>query len=379
MEEWPADLRFKVEIQATPAEVGRAVQDVARATFRVRYKGRDEVMIGMPPGYCLLTQGGSLRPILAYTDQIDGLDLIAPCSVFRVTLDEAGKEESKEIPPAADVVYVHLEAVYREGATGRIKAERVSDYESLLTMWADAAAWPDLELSWDLLESKLHGLGLTDSSRQFVTAFEITIQGASPDGFANWLREAAPRAAPEMTAYQVFGPTEHFPDYRISVAAPMAELLREPTLFWRFEALSLGDMTRVIASCHPEDLERMAGLLTEIERVYQNKVRVLSGALAQGKAITGSRKEKWPSGRPGLEHDELVYRLAMAQEAEELRAKDSALTWKEIAREIGWRLGYQESGIKLLLDARYRLRRLQKSDPDGLLAEVAQRKEKKKT
>lgn len=76
-----------------------------------------------------------------------------------------------------------------------------------------------------------------------------------------------------------------------------------------------------------------------------------------------------PAGRPGLDHDELVYRLAKAQEGEELKRKSPREPWKWIAREIGWKLGTDEPGLALLRDARLRLHRLKPDDPQ--LAEVA--------
>jgi hypothetical protein len=74
-------------------------------------------------------------------------------------------------------------------------------------------------------------------------------------------------------------------------------------------------------------------------------------------------------GHPGLDHDELIYRLAKAQEGEELKQADKSTTWRWIAREIKWNKGSHNAGLALLRDARARLGRL---DPDdALLAEVA--------
>lgn len=77
-------------------------------------------------------------------------------------------------------------------------------------------------------------------------------------------------------------------------------------------------------------------------------------------------------GRPGLKHDDLIYRLVAAREAEEARTNDPAMTWKEIARAIRWRYGSKPAGVKLLEDARKRLARLQKDDPEHLLAEASE-------
>ncbi len=71
-------------------------------------------------------------------------------------------------------------------------------------------------------------------------------------------------------------------------------------------------------------------------------------------------------GHPGLDHEELIYRLAKAQEAEELRASKPELHWWQIASQIGWRYGKKESGIKKLEDARKRL----KQADSALLQEI---------
>jgi len=76
-----------------------------------------------------------------------------------------------------------------------------------------------------------------------------------------------------------------------------------------------------------------------------------------------------PPGRPSLDHDELIYRLAKAQEGEDLKAEDPRESWKWIARQIKWNPGSDEPGLALLRDARQRLHRLKPGDP--LLAEVA--------
>jgi len=73
-------------------------------------------------------------------------------------------------------------------------------------------------------------------------------------------------------------------------------------------------------------------------------------------------------GRPGLDRDELVYRLSAALRARELRA--GGMTWAEAARELRWRYGHGAAGVKLLQDAEKRLCRLERSDPEGLLAEL---------
>jgi hypothetical protein len=74
-----------------------------------------------------------------------------------------------------------------------------------------------------------------------------------------------------------------------------------------------------------------------------------------------------------LPHQELIYRLAKAQEGEEVKAREPQKTWKEIAKQIQWKSGNNQGGIKLLEDARKRLKRATKTT----LAEVADWRKKK--
>lgn len=92
-------------------------------------------------------------------------------------------------------------------------------------------------------------------------------------------------------------------------------------------------------------------------------------------------REAHRGGHPGLDHDELVYRLAKAEEAEEIRSENPDMTWKEIAKDIDWRYGIDERGLALLRVARLsRLPRLKKDDPHGLLQQVARwRKDEEET
>lgn len=63
------------------------------------------------------------------------------------------------------------------------------------------------------------------------------------------------------------------------------------------------------------------------------------------------------AGHPGLSAEELEYRLQKAQEAESIREREPHKTWKEIAKQINWRFGTNKGGVKLLEDARMRLKR----------------------
>ena len=84
-------------------------------------------------------------------------------------------------------------------------------------------------------------------------------------------------------------------------------------------------------------------------------------------------------GRHELDRAELIYRLAKAQEAEEIKARDPDKRKKEIAQQIGWRFGVTESGIKLLDYARDRLKRAQQQGDRELLDAIKQYRKEKKT
>jgi hypothetical protein len=122
----------------------------------------------------------------------------------------------------------------------------------------------------------------------------------------------------------------------------------------------------VIAACHlREAVEYFEALLAAMgERWPAPRTRTATGA-AVGKRLRAV-------GRPGLDHDELIYRLAKAQEAEEIKRADPDIWWKMVAKEINWRHGISAPGLTLLRDARKRLRRLEEGDPGGLLQEVAE-------
>jgi hypothetical protein len=79
-------------------------------------------------------------------------------------------------------------------------------------------------------------------------------------------------------------------------------------------------------------------------------------------------KRKRESGRACLSHDELIYRLAKAQEALELRKEHPGLTWPQTASAVGWCAQRDKSRVKLLQqDGCDRLKRADVT----LLAEVA--------
>lgn len=72
-----------------------------------------------------------------------------------------------------------------------------------------------------------------------------------------------------------------------------------------------------------------------------------------GEEVNLTQKEQRKGGRRNLPPDEWIYRLAKAQEAEEIRKVDPEMTWKQICVKIGWSRGSTiESKIKLLETAR---------------------------
>lgn len=75
-------------------------------------------------------------------------------------------------------------------------------------------------------------------------------------------------------------------------------------------------------------------------------------------------------GNPGLPEQELMRRLARAMWAEEIRQESPWITWGQIARQVGW-----PHHIKLLQDARNRLKQINKAGNLDQLDEVRQLKE----
>ena len=116
--------------------------------------------------------------------------------------------------------------------------------------------------------------------------------------------------------------------------------------------------------------------LAEAAEHFQQLLAAMDERWAAPRASTATgaavRKSQRPGGRPGLDHDELLYRLAKAQEAEEIKRAHPDMWWKMVAKEINWRHGISGPGLTLLRDARKRLRSLEEDDPGGLLQEVAQ-------
>ncbi|TKJ31754.1 MAG: hypothetical protein CEE40_00020 [Chloroflexi bacterium B3_Chlor] len=116
----------------------------------------------------------------------------------------------------------------------------------------------------------------------------------------------------------------------------------------------------VVAQCH----------LAEATDYVQTFQTAMKQRWPEGRARTRSRaakgKRERPAGRPGLDHDDMIYRLAKAEEAEEIRRADPDMWWKMVAKQINWRYGISDRGLALLRDARKRLRRLDRPLPTSV-------------
>jgi hypothetical protein len=124
--------------------------------------------------------------------------------------------------------------------------------------------------------------------------------------------------------------------------------------------------------------EFIGGFVEELRRLglvmpTQPHPEVATGTMQSAREDVAGKR----GGRPGLDHDELIYRLAKAQQAEEARAADPRKRWRDIAEEVGWAYGNKQDGLALLRDARHRLRRLDPGDP--LLEEITAWRRVKKT
>lgn len=137
--------------------------------------------------------------------------------------------------------------------------------------------------------------------------------------------------------------------------------------------IETADRARDIALYHAS-LELAQALAVELDRLDRD-ARGMATPLAETSASDGQAKHP---GNPGLPENEVIYRLAKAQERNEIKASNQDMKEKEIAKEIGWNKGAAKSGIKLLEEARHRLERLEASDPDNRLPKVAEYREKEK-
>jgi hypothetical protein len=163
---------------------------------------------------------------------------------------------------------------------------------------------------------------------------------------------------------------------------PYAEIrVREIARGYRVDLLVLSDVHEEAIAEYLEKLYQALqrdGLRTTYSKNGLQPKQVTQQILP---ALDSTEVVDGKGGRPGLSGEELVYRLAKAQEAEEIRARDPRKTWKEIAREIKWRHGSDKAGVKLLEDARKRLEEHELLGPEWRFQQVEEfrRKEKKET
>lgn len=193
----------------------------------------------------------------------------------------------------------------------------------------------------------------------------------------SWIREKATGDATRRPEEQLAGVWQ---GCRVRVRLPSGELKRDTSAWIGASPLPVRE-TKVefLDGCRSRDDTDAA----PIGQIFQEFVRNVVRQWAEDPLPDwlSPKKEMPPAsgnvtarlgGRPPLERHELVYRLAKAQEAEEIRAREPEKTWKEIAQQIRWRHGAGITGVERLRDARKRLKRLLDDDPDGILNEVAE-------
>ena len=102
-------------LHGTPAEFGEAVRQVDSQAYRVTYRAKLEVMIGLFPGIVRITQADEKDAvILAYVSDVESLEFIERCSLYRTALDEEGNDEPAEIAPDVDMIFVQIESIYQK-------------------------------------------------------------------------------------------------------------------------------------------------------------------------------------------------------------------------------------------------------------------------
>jgi hypothetical protein len=160
--------------------------------------------------------------------------------------------------------------------------------------------------------------------------------------------------------------------------------LKPSSPFWRREAgvieyLQIKDKTRLKVYA-PNSEER--GHFWSYINILKEKMQgfgLIEESHREEQGIYDSHMVTMPImaniGRPTLDRDELIYRLTKAQDAEDIKQREPEMTWKEIARLIQWRYGHEPRGVKLLEDARHRLKR-----PENkiLVDEITLRRKEKK-
>jgi hypothetical protein len=152
------------------------------------------------------------------------------------------------------------------------------------------------------------------------------------------------------------------------------------TLMERYGFKNLDDLSSPIKLPEGTDEKRAALVAFMHEHLRLSLVEKLQERLPPIDPLPGDTSKKKTTGRPGLSEEKLFYRLSKAQEAKEIKAANSKMTWRDIVEIIKWNVSkIDESNLKLLEDARYKLRRLEISDPNGILKKLEEWKKTKKT
>lgn len=341
-------------------------------------------------------------------------------------------DERDKKPEANRIVVCFQDSLGPDVPIGYVVAEVLPDGKSWLSTFAGEDHWPRVAECWQLVRAEMERRGWQfyapsdrDLGKRWKEPGDQSEEGTlvkhktffldtSADYFVTWLRDYT-RAAPyrdfptekgrinlqsAQPAYRPAGPTEMVMDgFYIAPSGDDSERGTHLHRLISFKIVPLGHgRTEVIAECRqPVVMDYFQELLREIGRRWPESGLIsgqthsqapaskptpseASAGRKQADGVIPTKSGLGKPGHPGLSHNELIYRLAKAQEAVEIKRADKDKKWKEIIKEIEWnRGGTFDSGIKLLQDARHRLHRLEKSDPDNLLEEVTQfRKEKKK-
>jgi len=195
---------------------------------------------------------------------------------------------------------------------------------------------------------------------------------ASPteDGFIN----LSPRVQHKMTSYGIPVLTvEAYREEHEGTDKTALTLLGDFILFEVTPRPKSGDIM-VEAQCElPVVADCFQKLLVGIDKVWP-EAKVLEPPQGSEEPLS---KLPGKRGAPKLENRdnaEYIYRLTKAQEAEAIKAREPDTPWRIIAQNIGWRYGKKESAVKLLHDAR---KRLKAASPEVLRTVEENRKEKK--
>jgi hypothetical protein len=75
---------------------------------------------------------------------------------------------------------------------------------------------------------------------------------------------------------------------------------------------------------------------------------------------------------------EMIYRIGKAQEARRKRKAKPCPTWRDVAKDIGYCYGADKKALSMLSEDIHRLERLEKEDPTGFLAKIAEIRKRKR-